>query len=162
MRNASLFVRVVQKCLALIGTAVTVISVVLFAVTDREWAAWIAIGGLLAIIISMYLVLREEHAARIKAESERTEVRPPGHRVAFMAPVEYQVNALRQVIAKMTEAGMTEFEYFDLDLMVQKLPRTGTDEVYEPLRGPSCDAGLNQLIALGELQRTKRGGWRIM
>jgi hypothetical protein len=162
MRESSLFVSVGQRWLAIVGAVSAVASVIALALSSRLWLAWTAIGGAFVVALSFYLVARDERAARIKAESERTEVRPPGLGVAFMSPVEYQVNALRQVIAKMTKAGMTEFEYFDLDVMIQKLSRTGTDPVYEPLRGPSCDKGLDQLIVLGELERTQRGGWRIM
>ncbi len=86
----------------------------------------------------------------------RAEVPPPGGAVPHRAPVEYQVNALRQIIAKISET-MTEFDFTSLDAMLKNHPRTGTDPVYEPLHAINCQEGLARLTELREIEGS---GWR--
>ena len=105
----------------------------------------------------------EERAKRIKAESSRREVVPPGHSSAFFAaPMDYQVNALHQAVAKFRETGATQFgQMTGLDVMLRKLQRTGTDAVYEPLGMGMCIEGLDAMVGSGELERTDRGFYKI-
>jgi hypothetical protein len=76
-----------------------------------------------------------------------------------MAPVDYQVKALRQVIAKLSET-LGEFGYSSLDAVLQNLQRTGTDPVYEPLHAITCQEGLAKLVELGEIEGSP-WSWRI-
>ena len=151
-----------QKWLAVVGAVSTVVGVIGLGVSHRLWWAWIAIGSLALFAVSLYWVAREEQGKRIAAESSRREVVPPGHDSAFFpAPTDYQVNALRQAIIKFKETGATQFDNYGLNVMLKKLPRKGTDPVYEPLQLAMCIDGLDVMVESGELERTERGFYKI-
>ena len=138
----------VRRWLDLIGAVLTVASIVAFAATSRYILAWVAIGLLLTLVVSLALTAREEHTARVKAES-RTHP-PPGGGVPLVAPVDYQVAALRQVIARISET-TTGFSRSTVDGVLQNLPRSHTDPIYEPLMAGTCQQGLAWLAEHGEL-----------
>jgi hypothetical protein len=84
-------------------------------------------------------------------------VAPRGGGPPLVQPVGYQVNALWQVIAKPGET-LTGFGHIELDVMLQKLHRTGTDAVCKPLHAITChQEGLARLTELGEIEGTP---WR--
>jgi hypothetical protein len=81
----------------------------------------------------------------------------PDDHLPWVAPTKYQVRQIRQAVAKMKEAGVSEFGLFDLDGMLRSLRRKRTDPVYEPLHGANCQPGVDQMVANGELTPTNRG-----
>jgi hypothetical protein len=76
----------------------------------------------------------------------------PGGGTPHVPPVGYQVTALRQIIAKISET-MTEFTFPSLRAVLLNYPRTGTDPVYDPLGPSSCTEGLARLTGLGEIEQ---------
>jgi hypothetical protein len=121
------------------------------------------ISGPILVVVSVALFTSIIWGWPIRTlRSQGAEVEPPGHKVAWTAPVDYQVTALRQALAKLKQAGTTTFGLYELDVMFYKLPRRGTDPVYEPFRGINCDAGLARLVELGELNVISDGvRWEI-
>lgn len=98
-----------------------------------------------------FVAYHRERQRRLSLENQPREVPPPGGGVPAVPPIEYQVNALRQVISKLAET-LTEFDYTSLDAVLKNHQRTGTDPVYEPLHPPSCQAGLARLVELREIE----------
>jgi hypothetical protein len=84
---------------------------------------------------------------------------PPGGGLPMVAPVEYQVRALRQVIARIAET-TDGFGRAVLDDVLRNLPRTGTDPIYEPLMAGTCQEGMAWLVEHGELADLG-GSWII-
>jgi hypothetical protein len=91
---------------------------------------------------------------------------PPGGGQPLRPPLDYQVNALRQVIVRL---GVTtdRFGLNGVYNVLQKLQRHGTDPLYEPLSPSVCREGLARLVELGELEvigKTEVGphSWRIV
>jgi hypothetical protein len=150
---------VAQRWLALVGAASTVAGIVALALeAGRNWA-WLAIGGLLLLVVSTGWTARDEHRRRVAAEAATHQ--PPGGGIPMRPSVEYQVVALRQVIKRLSEV-MNEFGYFELSETLKNLPRRGTDPVYEPLSGLSCGEGLAALVEAGELEALHENAWRIV
>jgi hypothetical protein len=89
------------------------------------------------------------------------EVGPPGGGIPYVPPVEYQVAALRQVIAKMTTIGVTQLGLWELEEFMKNFHRSGTDPVLEPLHGVSCQEGLARLVTEGLLSLDEKGNWAI-
>ncbi len=147
----------VQRWFALVSVVATVVGVATFAVTEHLKWAWLAIAGLLLLAASLAWTAHDEHRKRIAAD-EATH-RPPGGGIPLLSPVEYQVNALRHVIPRLSEV-MDRFGYMELDAVMKNLPRRGVDPVYEPLR--TWEEGLARLVELGELERVNQGSWRIV
>ena len=58
----------VRRWLDLIGVVLTVVSIVAFAVSSRYVLAWVAIGLMVLLVVSLALTAREEHALRVRAE----------------------------------------------------------------------------------------------
>ena len=74
--------------------------------------------------------------------------------------VEYQVAALRQVIA----AASNHYPHFvgtRLGEVMKNVPRTGTNPIYEPLHIAACDKGLQVLMEDGTLTYGENGYWTI-
>jgi hypothetical protein len=111
---------------------------------DLPWVMAVALAG-------SFVAYYRERQRRLSSANQPREVPPPGGGVPHLAPVKYQVNALRQVITKLAET-LTEFDYTSLNAVLKNYQRTGTDSVYEPLHPSSCDAGLAQLVELGEIE----------
>ena len=153
-----LVVGTVQRCIAVIGLASTLAGVVTLAVTAHQHWAWLAIGGMALIMVGVAWTARDEHQRRIALENATHK--PPGGGLPVYPPVEYQVDALRQVIPRLAEAGLTEFGYRELEETLKNLPRQGTDPLFEPLR--SYDEGLERMVELGELEKIEGGGWRFV
>jgi len=147
----------VQRWVALVGLVGTAIGVVTFAVTEHLPWAWLALAGMLLLAASFAWTASDEYKKRLAAE--RTTHQPPGGGVPLSAPVEYQANALRQIIVRMAES-MDQFGRYELDQTLRNLPRRGVDPAYEPLR--EYDGGLARLVELGELEALHANAWRII
>jgi hypothetical protein len=110
------------------------------------------------------MTTHEEYNRRIAAEARPHQ--PPGGGQPLHPPLDYQVNALRQVIVRL---GVTtdRFGLNGVYNVLQKLQRHGTDPLYEPLSASACREGLARLVELGELEvigKTEVGphSWRIV
>lgn len=113
---------------------------------------------LIVFVIGLLLVLVPVRRSPV-AMPTPAEVPPPGGGIPHVAPVDYQVSALRQVIAKLGET-VSEFGYSSLKAVLQNHQRTGTDPVYEPLHPITCQEGLARLVELGEIEGSP-WSWRI-
>jgi hypothetical protein len=114
---------------------------------------WVLVVALAVALVGSFFAYHGERQRRITAQTAAPvrEVAPPGGAAPHVAPVDYQVRALRQIIAKLSET-LTEFDYTSLDAVLMNHQRTGTDAVYEPLHPMACQAGLARLVELGELE----------
>jgi hypothetical protein len=118
------------------------------------------VAVLTVALAGSFVAYNRERQRRLSLEKQPREVAPPGGGVPAVPPIEYQVNALRQVIGKLAET-LTEFDYTSLDAVLKNYQRTGTDPVYEPLRPFSCQAGLAQLVELREIEGSP-WRWKIV
>ncbi len=154
-----------RRWFALVGALATAVSVVGFAVSEWRWWAWIAIGGLALLVISLAWTLRDTLGALKRAETSlaTTPHRPPGGGTPLVPPVEYQVDALRHAVASISKSQLT-FDIRELSEVMKNLPRTGTNPVYEPLGTVMCTGGIAMLVGLGELRslRSLGGPWEIV
>jgi hypothetical protein len=78
--------------------------------------------------------------------ASRGSVPPP-----VIAPVEYQLHALRQVLAFLRTEGHDAVDVALIDSVLKRLERDGVKLSYEPLVTYECEDGLRQLVATGEL-----------
>jgi hypothetical protein len=78
--------------------------------------------------------------------ASRGSVPPP-----VVAPVEYQLHALRQVLAFLRAEGHQAVDVDLIDSVLKRLERDGVKLSYEPLVTYDCEDGLRQLVATGEL-----------
>jgi hypothetical protein len=78
--------------------------------------------------------------------ASRGRVPPP-----VVAPVEYQLHALRQALAFLQAQQRRDVDVATLDSILQRLERDGVELVYEPLSAADCEEGLHRLVATGEL-----------
>jgi hypothetical protein len=143
-----------------VGVVLGGIGLVAFIDQFRRHWYWLAI---VALVIALAGSVRAYHRLRLAAcaaPSPLREVPPPGGGAPHVPPLDYQVNALRQIIAKLSET-TTEFGYQDLDSMLKNLQRTGTDSVYEPLNFVACMESLAHLAKLGEITEIDNWRWRI-
>ncbi len=81
--------------------------------------------------------------------------------VPLGAPRFYQVAQLRQVLAKLREAEIFEFDFMTLDGGLKVVPRVGTDPSYEPLFVSPKSEALAELAASGELTIEANHHYRI-
>jgi len=148
----------VRRWFALVGVLLTLAGIgALVSEAGRQWA-WLAIGGLALLVVSLGWTARDEHQHRVAAED--LPHRPPGDGIPLYAPVDYQVNALRQVLPRVAET-ISPFGYWEVEETLKNMPRRGVDPVYEPLR--TVDEGLKRMVELGELETVGKGGrWRFV
>jgi hypothetical protein len=71
--------------------------------------------------------------------------------IPLAAPLSYQVAQIRQVLAKLREAEMFDFDFMTLDGGLKVVPRVGTDPSYEPLFISPQSEALAELADSGEL-----------
>jgi len=114
---------------------------------------WELVPAIVMFVVGAVLVVW-----MIRARSSDHQL-PDGH-LPWVAPPEYQAKQIRQAVAKMKEAQVSEFGLFELNAMLGSLRRKRTDRVYEPLHGVTCRPGLAELVAKGELTPTDQG-WKI-
>jgi hypothetical protein len=143
-------------CLALtLGLYSVVVSHVLAV---RTWI-WFS-AGFLACSVAQFLAfhqLRRERNDMLTAPAtERVSlyavaasrgVAPP----PIVAPRDYQLHALRQVLRFLRSEGFTELDTSTLDSLLKRLERDGVQLTYEPLGAYDCQAGLAHLVETGEL-----------
>jgi hypothetical protein len=94
-------------------------------------------------------VLRADATDRVSmyaVAASRGAVPPP-----VVAPVDYQVHALRQALAFLQSQQRPEVDVRTLDSILQRLERDGVQLIYEPLSAADCEEGLARLVATGEL-----------
>ncbi len=78
--------------------------------------------------------------------ASRGTVPPP-----VVAPLDYQLHALRQAVAFLQAQQRREVDVATLDSVLQRLERDGVELLYEPLSAADCEEGLRRLVATGEL-----------
>lgn len=119
----------------------------------HRYLPWVLVAALGVALVGSFLAYHRERQRRTAAQAaaQVREVPPPGGGIPHVAPVDYQVRALRQIIAKLSET-LSEFDYSSLDAVLKNYQRSGTDPVYEPLHAAACQPGLAQLVELGELE----------
>ena len=61
--------RMVRRYLAVLGGITAVVGIVGFAINEHAFWAWIAIGGLIALVVGAAWVAHREHEARIAADA---------------------------------------------------------------------------------------------
>ena len=124
----------------------------------HRYILWILVA---ALAIALTGSLLAYHRLRLVELSETARHTPPGGGVPHIPPVDYQVTALRQIIAKINET-MTEVTYSSLQAMLLNHPRIGTDPVYEPLHPFSCEAGLSRLTEQRQIEKLGHWRWKII
>ena len=78
----------------------------------------------------------------------------------IVAPVDYQLHALRQAVAFLRTDGRTEIDVRAIDSVLKRLERDGVQLAYEPLDARDCQEGLQRLVETGELvDMPGRGGF---
>jgi hypothetical protein len=140
-----------------VGVVLGCVALVAFIDQFHRYWYWLVIVGVTIALAGSVRAYHRLRLATYAALLPRREIPPPGGGTPHVAPVEYQVNALRQIIAKLSQT-MTDFGVQNLDNMLKNHQRTGTDGVYEPLHFIACEDGLARLAELGEI--TKIGNWR--
>jgi hypothetical protein len=138
----------VRRWFALVGAMATVASVGAFGYTERELWAWRSIGALSLVVVSLALTAQEAYHARVAAEN-RTHM-PPGGGTPMQLPVAYQADALRQVIARVSQTQDT-LDYQVLDSVLKNPPAHG------PIRSTSRCRSACAMRAWTSLWRT--GSW---
>jgi hypothetical protein len=78
--------------------------------------------------------------------ASRGEVPPP-----VVAPLEYQLRALRQALAFFRSIGEAQIDVQSLDSALKRVERDGVLLAFEPLGVHDCHDGLRHLVAIGEL-----------
>jgi len=148
----------VRRWIALMSLVATIAGIAALASeAGREWA-WLAIGGLALLVVSLAWTARDEYRRRVAAETATHQ--PPGGGLPVSPPVEYQVDALRQVIPRMAGAGLSEFGYWELREVFKNLPAAGHRS---PVRADHRirHEGLARLVELGQLEASGNGRWRV-
>jgi hypothetical protein len=143
----------------LVSLTLGVYSLVLSHIlATRAWM-WFAIGfgaWSVAQFLAFHEVRRERNDVLTGPTSDkvsiyavaasRGDVPPP-----IIAPVDYQVHALRQATSFLRAEGHTEIDLPTLDSVLKRLERDGVQLPYEPLGASDCQAGLQRLVETREL-----------
>lgn len=145
-------------------TAVVVIflgiwALVHFVTEFRKHLGWVVCAFLIVLLGASIAAYAKERRRRLTGSAQVHQ--PPGGGLPHLAPVEYQVTALRQLIAELSET-LDEFGFMNLNAAFKNVPRTGTKGLYEPMSIGTCDAGLKRLVELGELVPVGQKKWRIV
>jgi hypothetical protein len=81
---------------------------------------------------------------------------------ALEPPLDYQVQAVRQVIGHVRRSGVDRLSAADLDRLISDLTlRDGINPIFEPLTLRSVNEGLRHLLANGELHQHGGGPFEI-
>jgi hypothetical protein len=149
----------VRQCFAVIGALMTIVGVI--TLFGHHRLTWLVITGLAVLLAVFALIAYDEHRRRVQVEARSHQ--PPGDGLPLVPPVDYQVTALRQLVARVGETQQN----FDLGMVgevLKNLPRTNTDPIYEPMGFWSCASGLKRLVELGELEPLgdPPHAWRIV
>ncbi len=136
-------------------------ALALFVGQFRHFILWIVIVALEIALMGSFVAYRNLRLRTTSLAAPPVPHIPPGGGAPAVPPVDYQVAALRQIVAKMSET-MIEVTFSSLQAMLLNHPRTGTDPVYEPLGPFSCQTGLDRLMELGELEKVDEWRWKIV
>jgi hypothetical protein len=145
---------------AALGVLLTGEALALFIVQFQHFILWIFIAALDIALGASFVAYRKLKLTTSPASTAVQHI-PPGGGAPAIPPVEYQVTALRQIVAKIAET-TPEVTFSSLRAVLLNHPRTGTDPVYEPLGPFSCQAGLERLAKLGELEKVADWRWKIV
>ena len=124
---------------AAISVLLTGEALALFVGQFRHFILWIVIAALEIALMGSFVAYRNLRLRMTSLSATPVPHIPPGGGAPAVPPVDYQVAALRQIVAKISET-MTEVTFSSLQAMLLNHPRTGTDPVYEPLGPFSCQA----------------------
>jgi hypothetical protein len=148
---------------ALVSAVLSLATVYQYVRHGAHAVPWL-IGLLVVLLVLSFAAFHRERTARITAQSVPAlpEVPPPGGGIPFDAPVEYQVNALRQILPVIRQHEFPTFGAMELDSLFANMRRTGTNPIYEPLQGVLVLGGLAHLVEIGELRQVGSGyQWRF-
>lgn len=116
----------------------------------------------LAILVSLGEGAYKAWAERAQEASAHREERKPGHvfakkgRLPLSAPLDYQLDAIRQVLPYF---GDKPVGLWELEQAMLTVPRHRTEEVYEPLYLDK--EAIDALVATGELHSGEGGVFEI-
>jgi hypothetical protein len=136
-------------------------ALVLFIGQSRHFILWVMIAALEIALMGSFVAYRNLRSRTALLAATSAAHLPPGGGAPAIPPVDYQVAALRQIVAKISET-MTEVGFSTLQAVLLNHPRSGTDPVYEPLSPFSCRDGLDRLTELGELKQVDDWRWIIV
>ena len=109
----------------------------------------------LSTYIEQLPMLGRKKAKRMEAwESRRGNMDFFRESSRSMRPVQVELvehDQFRQAVAKLREAGITEFRSYDLTCTLRVMERTGKDPAYEPLWAARDGKGIVALVESGEL-----------
>lgn len=145
---------------AAVSVLLTGEALALFIVQFQHFILWIFIAALDIALVASFVAYRRLKLTASLAGATARHI-PPGGGVPAIPPVEYQVAALRQIVAKIGET-MPEVTFPSLREVLLNHPRIGTDPVYEPLGPFACQVGLDRLAELGELEKLADWRWKIV
>jgi hypothetical protein len=124
----------------------------------RAWM-WFALGfgaGSVAQFLAFHTIRDERNTVLTVPSGDkvsvyavaasRGSVPPP-----IVAPLEYQLHALRQALAFLRARDRTEVDIRTLDSVLKRVERDGVELPYEPLAADDCEDGLRRLVETGEL-----------
>ncbi len=146
---------------AAVSVLLTGEALALFIIQFQHFILWIFIVALEIGLIASFVAYRKLKLRTTSLAETAGPHIPPGGGAPAVPPVDYQVAALRQIVAKISET-MPDVTFSSLRAVLLKQPRTGIDPVYEPLGPFSCRAGLDRLTELGELEKVDEWRWKIV
>jgi hypothetical protein len=132
-----------------LGTPVTVWTVIALNPQIGQ-PVWLYVVAAASFGLGLYVLGAVAYGWPLPARPSAVSI-PVAGTIPLLAPTEYQVRALRQVVRKVAETTL-ELHYGLLDAVLKSHPRDGVDPVYEPLQAMTCDEGLAELVRLGELE----------
>lgn len=134
------------------------------------WTAWLTLVGVVpghhhhwwwpSALALIPLLLFAAGLLLLVVPVKRPAHQPPGGGIPLAAPLDYELDALRQVVAALRKTNTREFDFMTLREVLRKLPRKRINPLYEPLDYVMVSA-LNEMVRSGELERTAKGKWKI-
>jgi hypothetical protein len=122
-------------------------------------ALWVT-GGFAVGLLATYAAFAGERTKRLQAEalpSTRDSTSEP-----FPAPMSYRVDVARQLIANLPPH-INEFNIWAVKTMLERTPgRKRKDLRLEPIVFHELQPAFEELVKLGELERTGQQQWRVI
>ena len=146
---------------AAVSVLLTGEALALFIIQFQHFILWIFIVALEIGLMASFVAYRKLKLRTTSLAATAVPHTPSWGGAPAVPPVDYQVAALRQIVAKISET-MPEVTFSNLRAVLLNQPRMGTDPVYEPLGPFSCRAGLERLTELGELEKVDEWRWKIV
>lgn len=127
-----------------------------FAVRTWIWFSVAFLAWSVAQFLSFHQLRRERNDMLTATAAERVSLYAvaASRGVAprpILAPRDYQLHALRQVLGFLRSEGFTEVDTSTLDSVLKRRERDGVQLTYEPLGAYDCQDGLAHLVETGEL-----------